>query len=57
MTNRPALFCAHANAGGDASRCACTVLGPDASREEILAFEGRRFLTRFAPCVCGRPPR
>ena len=38
MTDRPALFCAHANADGDASPCACS-LGPDASRERILTYE------------------
>ncbi len=38
------LFCAHANADGDESRCACQ-LGPGATREQILAYEnaqGRR---------------
>ena len=38
MTDRPALFCAHANTDGDASRCARS-LGPGATREQILAYE------------------
>jgi hypothetical protein len=37
---RPALFCAHANADGDATRCSCTSLGPGPhSREAIVAYE------------------
>jgi hypothetical protein len=41
MTNRPAILCAHADVNGDASRCACS-LGPDATREQITAFERDR---------------
>lgn len=31
-------FCCHANADGDASRCACTVM-PGASRDAIVIYE------------------
>jgi hypothetical protein len=40
MTSTPARFCAHANAGGDASRCSCTALGPGPhTREQVLTYE------------------
>ena len=44
MTDRPALFFAHANFDGDESRCSCTALGPGPhTREQIPAYEqGRR---------------
>jgi hypothetical protein len=39
----PAMFCAHANADGDAARCSCTALGAGPhSREAIMDYEARR---------------
>lgn len=35
----PAAFCCHANADGDARRCACTALPADASRDAIIIYE------------------
>ena len=49
MTDKPAQVCEHALADADASRCACTALGPGThTKAQILAFE-RKNVTDHDP--------